>query len=234
MFNNKVIDFLSTITSMTDTVILKHPNTVALSEGQDVVMLFDVSELDSETFPDIGLKNSLGNFLDLVKLFGDDRDISIEGNTISIGSGKKSASFITDNIALMEAYDRDAAQFTKTEEAPSVATFDIDVEDIKDIKSATGVFKDLSEVLFTSQDGDMLISLAETGKFNSNSNTYSTTKTANTSKEFSIKIPVENFKMIPSSEYQIDVKYNSNMDSYRILMTSKTFSGFKLLLSVKA
>lgn len=234
MFNKKVLEFLSTITSMTDTVILKYPQTVAISEGQDVVMMFDVSKLDSEEFPNIGLKNSLGNFLDLVKMFPEDRCISIEGSTINISSDKNTATLITDNIAMMDAYDRDTTQFTKTEEAPSVATFDLDVEDIKNIKSATGVFKELSEIIFTSQDGDMHISLAETNKFNANSNTFSIMKSAETSKEFKIKIPVENFKMIPSSEYIIDVKHNSVKDSYRILMTSKTFDGFKLLLSVKS
>ena len=144
-----------------------------------------------------------------------------------------SSSYIMDNIALMDAYNKQPDQFDKTEAVPSVATFDIGLDDIKSLKSATGVFKDLSEVIFKSQDGDMKIMLGATNKFNAKSNTFSVTKSANTTKEFEIKIPVDNFKMLPASEYTVDVKYNSSRDSYRILMTNKSLEGFKVLMSVK-
>lgn len=233
MFNKNVLDVLTQVNSVTNSVILKYPQTVALSESQDMMILVDVSTLDSDSFPDIGLKDSLGDFLSLFKLFPDDRSVEIDGNTIDIASGKQSSSYIMDNIALMDAYNKDPGQFAKTEAVPSVATFDLGVDDIKSIKSATGVFKDLSEVLFISQDGDMKISLGATNKFNAKSNTFSVTKNANTSKEFEIKIPVDNFKMLPVSDYTVDVKYNSSRDSYRILMSNKSLDGFKILMSVK-
>jgi hypothetical protein len=189
--------------------------------------------LDGDQFSDIGLKDSLSDFLNLFKLFPEDRTVNIEGNTIDISAGDVSSSYIMDNIALMDAYNKDADQFEKTAAVPSVATFDLSVDDIKNLKSATGVFKDLSEVLFTSQDGDMKVSLGATNKFNAKSNTFSVQKAATTSKEFEIKIPVENFKMLPVSDYTVDVKYNSSRDSYRIMMSNKTLEGFKVLMSVK-
>jgi len=233
MFNQKTIDVLTQINGITNSVILKYPTTVAVSESQDIMVNLDISNLDKDQFPDIGLKDSLGDFLALIKLFPDERDVEIEGNTINVSQDSNSSCYITDNIALMDAYDKDPEQFTKTESAPSVASFDITVDDIKNIKSATGVFKDLSEVIFTSQDGDMKISLGATNKFNAKSNTYSVTKPAQTSKEFEIKIPVDNFKMLPVSDYTVEVKYNSARDSYRILMINKSLEGFKILMSVK-
>ena len=233
MFNKKVTDVLSQINGVTNSVILKYPHTVAVSESQDMMMLVDISALDGDQFPDIGLKDSLADFLNLFKLFPDDRSVSIEGNTIDITAGGVSSSYIMDNIALMDAYNKPADQFAKTASVPSVATFDLTVDDIKNLKSATGVFKDLSEVLFVSQDGDMKVSLGATNKFNAKSNTFSVTKAAQTSKEFEIKIPVENFKMLPVSEYTVDVKYNSARDSYRIIMTNKSLEGFQVLMSVK-
>lgn len=233
MFNKNVIDVLSQINGVTNSVILKYPQTVAVSESQDMMLLVDISKLDSDSFPDIGLKDSLSDCLNLLKLFPEDRSVEIEGNTINVSAGSNASCYITDNIALMDAYNKPAEQFSKTEEVPSVATFELTVEDIKNIKSATGVFKDLSEVLFTSRDGDMKVSLGATNKFNAKSNTYSVTKGAKTSKEFEIKIPVDNFKMLPVSDYQIDIKYNSARDSYRILMTNKSLDGFKVLMSVK-
>lgn len=233
MFNKNVIDVLQQVNGVTNSVILKYPQTVAVSESQDLMLLVDLSKLDNDSFADIGLKDSLSDFLALFKLFPEDRSVNIEGNTIDVASGTMSSSYIMDNIALMDAYNKNPDQFEKTEAVPSVATFDITLEDIKNLKTATGVFKDLSEVIFKSQDGDMKISLGATNKFNAKSNSFSVSKQANTNKEFEIKIPVDNFKMLPASEYTVDVKYNSARDSYRILMTNKSLEGFKVLMSVK-
>lgn len=233
MFNKNVIDVLQQVNGVTNSVILKYPQTVAVSESQDLMLLVDLSKLDNDSFADIGLKDSLSDFLALFKLFPEDRSVNIEGNTIDVASGTMSSSYIMDNIALMDAYNKQPDQFDKTEAVPSVATFDITLEDIKNLKTATGVFKDLSEVIFKSQDGDMKISLGATNKFNAKSNSFSVSKQANTNKEFEIKIPVDNFKMLPASEYTVDVKYNSARDSYRILMTNKSLEGFKVLMSVK-
>lgn len=233
MFNKNVTDVLQQINGVTNSVILKYPQTVAVSESQDMMLLVDISALDGDQFPDIGLKDSLSDFLNLFKLFPEDRSVSIESNTINVSGGNTASSYIMDNIALMDAYNKDPEQFAKTESVPSVASFDLGVDDIKNLKSATGVFKDLSEVIFQSQDGDMKVSLGATNKFNAKSNTFSVTKSANTSKEFEIKIPVDNFKMLPVSDYTVEVKYNSARDSYRILMLNKSLEGFKVLMSVK-
>lgn len=233
MFNKNVTDVLSQINGVTNSIILKYPQTVAVSESQDLLVLVDLSALDSDSFPEIGLKDSLSDFLNLFKLFPENREVQIEGNSINITSGTLSSSYIMDNVALMDAYNKTPEQFEKTEAVPSVATFDLGVEDIKNIKSATGVFKDLSEVLFTSQDGDMKVSLGATNKFNAKSNTFSVTKQASTSKEFEIKIPVENFKILPVSDYTVEVKYNSTRDSYRIMLLNKSLDGFKIIMPVK-
>lgn len=233
MFNKNVIDVLSGINKVTNSIIMKYPKTIAVSDAQDIQIIFDIKNLDSDEFNPLPINDSLNDFLNLCKLFPEDCDIHIKENTIHFNSGKSSSTFILDNIALMEAYDKNEIQFTKTEEAPSVATFDLSPSDMKEIISASSVFKDLGEVIFTSKDGDIIISLGATNKFNAKSNTYSITKDANTSKEFEIKIPIENFKMIPSSEYEFHVKYNSSKNSYRIFMKNKTIPDFNILVAVK-
>lgn len=233
MFNQNVKDVLTQINGITNSVILKYPQTVAVSDSQDIMVLVDIASLDSDEFPEIGLKDSLNDYLSLFKLFPEDAEVSIEGNTINIGSGDMQSSYIMDNVALMDAYDKNPEQFAKTEQVPSVADFDLLDEDIKKIKEATGVFKDLSEVIITSQDGDITLSLGATNKFNAKSNKFSIRKQGNTSKEFEIKIPVENFKMIPLSNYTFSVKYNSARDAYRILMTNQSLQGLKILMTVK-
>lgn len=233
MFNKDVIGVLSQINGVTNSIILKYPVTVAVSETQDTFIHFDVSKVDSTEFPEIALKDNLNEFLSVFKLFGDERNVTIEGKNIEISDGSSTASYIMDVAGLMDSYNKTPEQFEKTESVPSVATFDLLAKDIKSVKSASGVFKDLSEIIFTSQDGDIKVSLGATNKFNAKSNTFSIKKSAKTSKEFEIKIPVENFKSIPETDYIIDVKYNATRNSYRLLLTSKTLDGFKLLMSVK-
>lgn len=234
MFNKNLIDVLSQVNGITNSVILKYPQTVAVSEAGDILLLIDVSKLDSDSFPDLGLKDSLSDFLSLFKLFPEDSKIEIVNNTVNITAEASSSSYITDNIALMDAYNRDPEQFDKTEAAPSVAKFELTGDDIKKIKQATGVFKDLSEVIIKSQDGDITVSLGATNKFNAKSHSYSVTKNAETSKEFDIKLPVENFKVLPVSTYEVQVKYNPTKDAYRILLINNSLEGFKIMLSVKA
>lgn len=233
MFNNNVLNVLQQINGVTNSVILKYPTTVAVSDSQDMMINFDVSVVEADEFPDIPLKDALGDFLSLFKLFGDKREIEVSGSSIDIKDENIQSSFITHNAALMDAWDKSPEQFTKTESVPSVSTFDLGSEDIKNISAAMGVFKDLTEVIFTSQDGDMTISLGATNKFNAKSNTYSIRKPSNANKEFEIKIPVINFKSLPQTDYTVDVKYNSARDSYRILLTSKTLENFKVLMTVK-
>ena len=230
--NKNLTNVLQQLNTITNTVILKHPITVAASESKDIYVYLDVSELDSESFPDIGLNNNLNNYLNLFKLFDDSRTVSFNGDTVQISSGEITSSYITDNVALMEGYDISPEQFQKTEEVPTVCSIDLTVDDIKKLKSATGVFKDLSEIIIKCQDSEVSMSLGATNKFNARDNSYKIKKDSKSSKDFEIKIPVENFNKIPESEYTFEVKYNEARDAYRILMKNKSLSGLKLIMSV--
>lgn len=233
MLNKNVIDVLTQVNAITNSILLTYPQTVAVSEAGDMQVLVDISKLDTDEFSEIGLRDSLSDLLSLFKLFGDERTVEISNNTINVNDGDTSSSYITDNIVLMDAYRKNPEQFDKTEAAPSVAEFTLTSDDIKKIKQASSVFKDLSDVVITSKDGDINIALGATNKFNAKDHTYSVTKTANTTKEFKITIPVDNFKSIPGSNYDIQIKYNESRNSYRILMLNKSFEGFKVLLSSK-
>jgi len=233
MLNKDTIEILQQMNKITNSVILKYPKTVAISESQDIQMLLDLSVLDPDSFEPIGLKDSLCDLLGLIKLFPDSRNITYENNTININSDDANSTYITTNLALMDVYDKPSDQFDKTNQAPSVCEFHLSVSDIKRIKSSSGVLKDLSEVIFTSRDGDMVVSLGATNRFNARSNTYSINKPDTCSKEFELKIPVDNFKKLPDSEYTFKIKYNSTQDSYRIILSSDSLEGMEIMMSVK-
>jgi hypothetical protein len=223
MFNEKVLAVLGQINGITDTAIIKYPTTVTYNEDQDVAVCFDVSKLDGDQFPEIPLFNNLSKFLNTIKLFKKPT-FSFTDNQVVISDGVSSAELTLDNKALMEAYDKDDTQFKRSMEIPSVAEFDLSVNDIGSLKSACNVFKELEHITITSKDGDVYISLDNTTKFNSKSSSYNIKKTAETSKEFSISLPVKKFVKLPPSDYVVRIKYNSARDSYRVIFDCKTIS----------
>lgn len=230
--NKQLVQTLSQLNNITNTIILKHPITTASSEAKDIYVYLDVSQIDSKPFPDIGLNDNLNNYLNLFKLFDDERDVTYNNDTIEIVSNKIKSSYISDNVALMQPYDINPDQFDKTEQVPTVCSIDLTVDDIKKLKSATSVFKDLSEIIFRSRDNEVLLCLGNTNKFNARDNSYSITKDSKSSKEFEVKIPVDNFKRIPESEYTLEIKYNEARDAYRLLLKNKTLPGLKIIMSV--
>ncbi len=230
--NKQLVQTLSQINNITNTLILKYPITIATSEAKDIYVHLDVSEIDSNEFPDIGLNDNLNNYLNLFKLFDDDRIVKYNGDTVEIVSNKIKSSYISDNIALMQSHDISPEQFDKTEQVPTVCSIGLTVDDIKKLKSATSVFKDLSEIIFRSRDNEVTMSLGATNKFNARDNSYSITKDTQPSKEFEVKIPVENFKKIPESDYTLEIKYNESRDAYRLFLKNKTLKGLKIIMSI--
>lgn len=233
MLNKQTIYALSAISGITNTVVLKHPVTIANSAAGDVIVHMNVSQFDPETFEDIGIYN-LSEFLSTFKLFSDERVVKQDAGKINITDGSTDLSYITSNIALLSEYNKTDEAFTKTESVPSVAEFKITTDDIKKIKSASGIFSDLSDLCVTSQDGVITLSLTAENKFNAKSNTFNVRKSdCTTSKEFEIKLPVSNFVNVPASEYLVTVRYNSAVNAYRIMLNSTEITDFKILMAIK-
>lgn len=230
MFNEKVLAVLGQINGVTDTVIIRYPTTVAFSEGGDMAVCFDVSKLDGDEFPEMPFFKNLGKFLSTAKLFKSPK-FSFTDNQVIISDENSSAELTLDNKALMEGFDKDDTQFKRTAEIPSVAEFDLTVNDIGSLKSACNVFKDLEHITITSKDGDVTLSLDNVTRFNTKSSCYNIKKNATTSKEFSISVPVKNFAKLPPSEYTVHVKYNSARDTYRILFNCKSI-GMQIMMAI--
>lgn len=231
MINKNVQQVLKSLNSITNSGIIKYPRTVLVSDAQDIMVDINISELDSDSFEPIHLMDKMSEFLNLLSMF-EDPEIELTEKEMNIKEGSKRSSFLFDNPVLMGIYNKDSVQFDRTEEVPDVAVFDLTVEDFKDINKATSVFKDLEEIIIKAQDSDTEIILGSTNSFNARSNTYSIEKPGTSSKEFEVKVPVQNFKMLPVSNYKFLVKYNSARDAYRILLKNDDID-LRILMSVK-
>lgn len=231
--NKSVLQILKEINKITDSVILKYPITIAASESNDIKVMVNLGNLDENAFPDIGLLNSLKSYLSLYDLFTDERKVTYENDTINITDGDLSSSFISSSLLLMDAFNIDSEQFDKVSAAPSILEFTLTIDDINKLNKAAGTFKDLNEIIITSIDSESCISLGAIGKFNAKNNSFKIKKSEKSSKDFTIRIAMDNFERLPVTEYNVKIKYNAAKDSYRLLLESNKIQDFKIILLTK-
>ncbi len=231
MLNKNTINVLSAMNSITNSVILKYPTTILNNSAGDVVVKLNLETLDSDPIPEIGIYN-LSEFISTFKLFPE-YECSITDNIITISNENSSLQYLTTNTNVLENFNKKEDLFTNTEKVATVSEFTLTNDDVKTIKQAAGVFKDLTDIIVEAKDGDVIVKLGSANNFNAKSNSFSIKKVGiNSAKEFTIKIPAENFNALPASDYVFEVKYNEAKDAYRLLLTS-TEIDMKVLMAIK-
>lgn len=233
MLNNNVITVLNSVSSITNSAVLKYPISVINSEAGDIYVRVDINVLDEDSFDDIGIYD-LNNFLSVFGLYGENRDVEVSADTITVSDSTGSlSSLLIDEINILGDYNKDPIMFEKTKSVDTVATFELSKEVMKKLKSATGVYKTLSDLNIISQDTNVVLQLAQNNSFNARSSSHQYTVDGITSKEFKITIPVENFSKLPISSYTVQVKYNANANAYRLLLICNDIPGIEIIMSVK-
>lgn len=241
MLNNNLIKLFDVLSSITKTIIIKYPITVGKSEDSAMSFLVDLSEFDSDSFEkNLCFNNNLDKFLSIFKLFND-YDVQIDKDVLTVTSKdqKIKSDFILSDPTLMQSYDIPPEIFNRIEGVPEVCQFELDKDNIKNIRNACGIFSDLTDLIFKSDDvtdntetnGVIEISLGNFSKFNARSNSYKLRLDAKFNKNINIRIPVELFKSIPLCDYKIGIKYSANKNTYRLLCKSKEFKNLQILIS---
>jgi len=237
MLNKSTIEVLSQIAPISATanggnpVVITYPNTIVSSAAGDILINYDIRATEVGEFETLPIYN-MQEFLSTFKLFKDERVVKRIDNIVNISDGSSSVNYIVNNEKACGWSDKSSA-FTTTEAVPTVCEFVLSKDHLKNLRQASGIFKDLDEIIFETTDSGVNISLGSTGKFNAKSNTYSINMMAKTSNQFSIRLPVGNLNLIPISDYKFEVKYNSAKDAYRLLLSSTELENFKILLSLK-
>ena len=233
MFNNNVTTILKMMNSFTDKAVLKYPVTVLNSEVSDIMIRIDMSVLDSESFEDCGIWE-LGSFLGVFGLYGEERTVKRENNFLVISDSSSISSTKLSDIDMLIDYDKSPTVFDGTRNADSVAIFKLSKDDMKKIKSATGVFKTLTDLNIQSQDSELTLQLALNSSFNVTSSSFSVRLPGDLTIEFKTSIPVANFMKIPLSNYDVFIKYNPAAGKYRIFMQSTEIAGVEIIMSCTA
>lgn len=237
MLNKSTVDVLQQLAPISVTksggnpVVIQYPNTIVASEAGDILINYDIRATEVGEFETMPIYN-ISEFISVFKLFSDERKVQRIDNIINITDSVSSVNYKLGTEKQCGFVDRSNI-FATVEAVPSVCEFSISKDNLKNLRNASGIFKDLDEYLFETTDTGVKISLASTNKFNAQSNTYSIGVLGQSSKQFSLKLPVENLNKIPVSDYTLKVKYNASKDSYRIILESTEIENFKVLLSLK-
>lgn len=232
MINNNIITILKSVNTITNSAVLRYPITVLNSQASDIYIKVDMSILDEDSFEDIGIYN-LSEFLNIFGLYGNERNIKQENNIITVSDNTGSIStFVTDDIGIMQNFDKDPSVFNKTKVVDTVCTFELTKDNMKKLKTASNIYKNLNDFNIVSRDSDITLEITQNNSFGSNSNSHKQILSGVTTKEFNISLPIINFNMLPLATYEVQVKYNLSANAYRVLLVCKDIEGIEVIMSV--
>lgn len=232
MITKETLERISNCTNITNSITIKYPITMAVSDSRDMVMRIDLSDMEEFDRP-VSFFNRLSNFLCITKLY-DDFKINVHDNIITIqdANSKSSTDFIESYAELMTDYNFDEEQFTKTENAVSIQEFELTANEVKKLKTAGGTLQNIEKLIIENQGEELKIKLKSSNIAARVDDCFTIVKDIPSTKQFNISIPFSNFTKLSNQNYKFFVKYNSKNNSYRVLIHNLDNDKIKLLLSV--
>lgn len=232
MITKETLERISNCTNITNSITIKYPITMAVSDSRDMVMRIDLSDMEEFDRP-VSFFNRLSNFLCITKLY-DDFKINVHDNIITIqdANSKSSTDFIESYAELMTDYNFDEEQFTKTENAVSIQEFELTANEVKKLKTAGGTLQNIEKLIIENQGEELKIKLKSSNIAARVDDCFTIVKDIPSTKQFNISIPFGNFTKLSNQNYKFFVKYNSKNNSYRVLIHNLDNDKIKLLLSV--
>lgn len=232
MITKETLERISNCTNITNSITIKYPITMAVSDSRDMVMRIDLSDMEEFDRP-VSFFNRLSNFLCITKLY-DDFKINVHDNIITIqdANSKSSTDFIESYAELMTDYNFDEEQFTKTENAVSIQEFELTANEVKKLKTAGGTLQNIEKLIIENQGEELKIKLKSSNIAARVDDCFTIVKDIPSNKQFNISIPFSNFTKLSNQNYKFFVKYNSKNNSYRVLIHNLDNDKIKLLLSV--
>ena len=232
MITKETLERISNCTNITNSITIKYPITMAVSDSRDMVMRIDLSDMEEFDRP-VSFFNRLSNFLCITKLY-DDFKINVHDNIITIqdANSKSSTDFIESYAELMTDYNFDEEQFTKTENAVSIQEFELTANEVKKLKTAGGTLQNIEKLIIENQGEELKIKLKSSNIAARVDDCFTIVKDIPSTKQFNISIPFSNFTKLSNQNYKLFVKYNSKNNSYRVLIHNLDNDKIKLLLSV--
>lgn len=233
MLNQELIKFVKSFNNVTNTIILRYPCTVGASADSHVAFKFNVANIDDEAFEPIYLNSNLSEFLSIFSLFPDSYNVSFNDDVMTVKDDRTSASFIlSDKDMIGMPFSLDVERFDKFSLIPTVGTFELSADVIRQLKQASAVFKSLESIVIKSNDDTVKLALISKEKFNqTRSDSFEVQLDANNEKNFELYIRTSSLFDIPLTDYTCYVKFNSTAETYMLYFTAKNFNGMAIAMS---
>jgi ABC-type oligopeptide transport system ATPase subunit len=223
ILNENTRKVLQELTSLNDKFVLRTPYTVFSDEYKQVICAVNFEKL-KENFDTPISVNEMSLLLNSINLINDP-EITIENRIINIKNNTSAIKYMTSDENSIEESKYSIIESTK--KVDSIISFKLTSDLINIIKQAKSVFKDSIDTLFikkSSDTNDLILSLSVNESFNSATNEFDITLKADEYKfndsfgisDFSVKVPIDNFLKIPNLNYDLEIKYNKDKDSFRI------------------
>lgn len=221
LLNSKTCNLLNTLSSISNTCILRYPCTIINDESKSIIAKVDLSDYESD-FEPIGLNNKINNLTSIISMMSDP-EVERVDNILCIrdNSNKIESKFVTDSIELLSSTEFKIETFERVLNAVTVSEFKLTTDDIARFKTAHSVYAELSDVIFEYKDG-VCISLGAQNKFNRSDNCFSITKDVESTKNFKCSINFDVLQRIPKVDYNVCVKYSEKTTTYALVLTSET------------
>jgi len=199
--------------------------TIFSDEYKQVICSVDLEQLGEDFEKPIYI-NDTSTFLSAVDLV-DSPEITIKDRIINIKNDYQTINYITSGENSIDESKYSIIESTK--KVNSLISFKLTSNLINDIKRAKSVLKEGIDTVFIEKTKDkLLLNLSINETFNAASNEF---KIEIKEYEFDpdqgletfvTKVPVDTFLKIPEIDYNFEVKYNKDKDSYRIYMCSES------------
>lgn len=222
MFSKDFLNVLSSLNSFTDKGVLKYPITTLNSPAQDVYININVDKLGCQEFQELGIYE-LSKTLKMFGLF-ENPEVKRVDNTIQLQTTTDSSVITLCDLELLNEHNQTSQVIETLEKFPTIAEFELNTEALKTLKSAAGILSELNALKITGKDSNTTLELCFHNRFNSTSNSYKKEFLGTSSKDFELKIGIENFSKLPVIDYKVKVKYNEAKDAYRVIFETEFFT----------
>lgn len=222
MFSKEYLNALSKVNGFTDKVILKYPITTLASSARDVIAIIDAEALGCDKFEDSGVYE-LSKFTSVLGMF-ENPSVAREGNLLKMQEPTRSSVFTLCDLDLLQNYQIPAELITKLDSFPNVAEFDLSSGDLANFKKASSIMSELNALEIKGLNGNTEVFLSFHNRFNSSSNEYRRDFLGTSTKDFDLKLGIENIQKLPNTDYVVKVKYNEEKDAYRVIFVAQNFT----------
>ena len=226
MFSKEYLNTLSKLNGFTDKTILKYPITTLVSPSLDVVINIDAKALGCETFETTGIYE-LSKLINMLALF-DNPQIERSQNTLEIQTTTESAVFTLCELELLKNYDQSPEIINSLERFEVVSEFELSKDILSKFKKASSILSELNALIIKSTNSNTIVNIGFHNRFNSSSNTFKKEFLGTSTKDFDLKLGIENIQKLPQEDYKVKVFYNQERDDYRVVFVT---NDFKVLIS---